>query len=94
MRKLAYTCVNSFTPKGKHVYASLRKDSAQTSLKLARVIVRKQDVLQGLRSVYAEFTLAKLIWGRGPLAPDSFLLKRCLRIIYAMFTPRLRKDYA
>ena len=52
--------------------------------------MRKQDVLQGLRSVYAKFTLAKLIWGRGPLAPDSFSLKRCLRIIYAC----LRHVYA
>ncbi len=52
--------------------------------------MRRQDVLQGLRSVYAQFTLAKLISGRGPLAPDPFLRKRSLRIVYAC----LRNDYA
>jgi hypothetical protein len=59
--------------------------------------MRKQDVLQGLRSVYAQFTLAKLKRSRGQFAPDSFLRKRNLRMfmhVYAMFTQRLRIDYA
>jgi hypothetical protein len=49
---------------------------------------------QGLRKVYAWFTLAKLIWGRGQIAPDPFLRKPSLRMVYAWFTHGLRKVYA
>jgi hypothetical protein len=48
--------------------------------------MRKPYIFEGLRKVYAWFTLAKLIWGRGQIAPDSFLRKSSLRMGYAWFT--------
>ena len=51
--------------------------------------MRKPYIFEGLRKVYAWFTLAKLSWGRLQFAPDSFLRKPSLRI--AWFTQCLRK---
>ena len=61
--------------------------------------MRKHDIFPGLRIVYALLTLAKLISGRGQIAPDPKLRKlrlrgvyACLRNVYAMFAQCLRMN--
>ena len=56
--------------------------------------MRKPYIFEGLRKVYAWFTLAKLISGRGQFVPDPFLRKPSLRMVYARFTQGLRNVYA
>ena len=61
------------------------------------VYMRKHNVCAYLRKVCASFTHVKPIWGRGQIAPDPFLRKlilRSLRMVYALFTLRLRMVYA
>jgi hypothetical protein len=56
--------------------------------------MRKPGIFEGLRKVYAWFTLAKLIPGRRQFAPDQFLRKPSLSMVYARFTHGLRNVYA